>query len=227
MKRDRFARWLSVFAIGFVFLIMPAEVFGHCDGMDGPVVKAAQQALAKSDVNLVLIWVSANDETEIRKVFAKTLAVRKLNAEARELADRCHLGKEETFLFPALIHRGVPSHGCPIGGLTMEHHKGRRMVGELANANRGSAAGEPPAREDLVKSLRALVAFYPNHIWKEDYLLFPLADKVLTPQDQQELMDEFETVERELGLDVHDEFDKVATELEQKVSGIVSKLGKS
>jgi len=140
----------------------------------------------------------------------------------RTFADRCHHGKEESFLFPALIRRGVPSQGCPIGGLTMEHQKGRVMVGELADAIRGYAAGEPPARENLVKSLRALVAFYPNHIWKEDYLLFPLAGKVLTPEDQQELMDKFETVERELGLDVHEGFDKEAAELERKVSGIVS-----
>ena len=143
----------------------------------------------------------------------------------RTFADRCHHGKEEAFLFPALIHRGVPSHGCPIGGLTMEHQKGRVMVAELADAIRGYAAGEPPARENLVKSLRALVALYPSHIWKEDYLLFPLAGKVLTPEDQQELMDKFETVERELGLDVNGGCDKVARELERKVSGIVSKPG--
>src|ERR1035437_5467385 len=143
----------------------------------------------------------------------------------RTFADRCHHGKEENFLFPALIRRGVPSHGCPIGGLTMEHQKGRVMVGELADAIRGYAAGESPARENLIKSLRALVAFYPSHIWKEDYLLFPLAGKVLTPQDQQELMDKFETVERELGIEGHEGFDKVATELERKVSGIVSEPG--
>ncbi len=140
----------------------------------------------------------------------------------RTFADRLHHGKEESFLFPALIRRGVPSQGCPIGGLTMEHQKGRVMVGELADAIRGYAAGEPPARENLVKSLRVLVAFYPSHIWKEDYLLFPLAGKVLTPEDQQQLMEKFETVERELGLDVHEGFDKLATELERKVSGIVS-----
>ena len=140
----------------------------------------------------------------------------------RTFADRLHHGKEESFLFPALIRRGVPAQGCPIGGLTMEHQKGRVMVGELADAIRGYAAGEPPARENLIKSLRALVAFYPSHIWKEDYLLFPLAGKVLTPEDQQELMDKFETVERELGLDVHEGFDKEAAELERKVSGIVS-----
>jgi hemerythrin-like domain-containing protein len=144
----------------------------------------------------------------------------------RTFADRCHHGKEETFLFPALIRRGVPSHGCPIGGLTAEHQKGRVMVGEFADAIRGYAAGEPPARDNLVlKSLRALVALYPSHIWKEDYLLFPLAGKVLTPEDQQELMDKFETVDRELGLDVREGFDKVATELERKVSGIDSKPG--
>jgi hemerythrin-like domain-containing protein len=142
----------------------------------------------------------------------------------RTFADRCHHGKEENFLFPALIRRGVPSHGCPIGGLTMEHQKGRVMVGELADAIRGYAAGEPPARENLIKRLRALVAFYPSHIWKEDYLLFPLAGKVLTPEDQQELRDKFETVERELGVDVLEGFDKVVAELERKVSGIDSSL---
>jgi len=142
----------------------------------------------------------------------------------RTFADRRHHGKEESFLFPALIHRGVPSHGCPIGGLTMEHQKGRVMVGELADAIRGYAAGEPPSRENLIRSLRALVAFYPNHIWKEDYLLFPLAGKVLTLEDQQDLMHKFDTVDRDLGLDVHEGFDKVEAELERTVSGIDAPL---
>ena len=133
-------------------------------------------------------------------------------------ADRCHHGKEETFLFPALIHRGVPSHGCPIGGLTMEHQKGRVIVGELADAIRGYAAGEPPARDNLVNGLRALVVLYPSHIWKEDYLLFPLAGKVLTPEDQQDLLDKFDQAERELGTDVRELAEKVVAEVERNVS---------
>jgi hemerythrin-like domain-containing protein len=142
----------------------------------------------------------------------------------RSCADSCHHCNEETFLFPALIRRGVPSHGCPIGGLTVEHQKGRVMVGELANAIRGYAVAEPPARENLAKNLRALVAFYLSHIWKEDYLLFPLAGKILTPEDQQELMDKFETVEDELWLEIHERFTKLAADLERRVSGIDSKL---
>ena len=109
MTGTRFSRSLSVLAIGFVFLLMPATVFGHCDGIDGPVVKAAQQALAKGDVNPILIWVQANDEAEISRVFAKTLAVRKLNAEARELAD--------LYFFETLVRIHRTGEGAPYTGL--------------------------------------------------------------------------------------------------------------
>jgi hypothetical protein len=89
--------------------MMPAEVLAHCDGMDGPVVKAAQRALAKGNVNLALICVQANDEPEIRKVFAKTMAVRKLNAEARELAD--------LYFFETLVRIHRAGEGAPYTGL--------------------------------------------------------------------------------------------------------------
>ena len=61
---------------------------GHCDGLDGPVVTLARNALETGNVNLVLPWVRAEDEDEIRHAFDHALAVRKLGPEARELADR-------------------------------------------------------------------------------------------------------------------------------------------
>lgn len=59
----------------------------HCDTLDGPVVAAARKALDAGSVNLVLVWVQKKDEAEIRKHFDKTVAVRKVNAQAKELAD--------------------------------------------------------------------------------------------------------------------------------------------
>ena len=109
MTKDRFAKSLSALVLGSVLLMAPTKVFGHCDGMDGPVVQAAQRALAKGDVNLVLIWVQANDEAEIRKMFAKTLAVRKLNPEARELAD--------LYFFETLVRIHRAGEGAPYTGL--------------------------------------------------------------------------------------------------------------
>jgi hypothetical protein len=59
----------------------------HCDTLDGPVVSDAKAALTKGDVTPVLKWVKAADEKEIREAFAKTLKVRALGDDARDVAD--------------------------------------------------------------------------------------------------------------------------------------------
>jgi hypothetical protein len=69
-------------------LLSPYKVLAHCDGLDGPVVLAAQNALETGNVNLVLIWVQKQDEAEIKDAFQQILAVRTLSPAARELADR-------------------------------------------------------------------------------------------------------------------------------------------
>jgi hypothetical protein len=77
--------------------------------MDGPVVTAAKKALEMGNVNLVLIWVQKKDEGEIRKAFQKTLAVRKLNPEAKELADM--------YFFETLVRVHRSGEGAPYTGL--------------------------------------------------------------------------------------------------------------
>jgi len=136
----------------------------------------------------------------------------------RTFADKCHHGKEETHLFPALEKKGVPMRGCPLGALIAEHQKGRVLVSELAEATE-AYRGNPLAKESLVKSLRGLTELYPNHIWKEEYLAFPMADKILSPAEQRDLSEKFEIVEKEIGLDVHQRFERFAKELEEKTSG--------
>lgn len=81
----------------------------HCDSLDGPVVKAAQTALTEGNVNLILIWVQKADEAEIKHSFERTLAVRKLNAEARELAD--------LYFFETLVRIHRAGEGAPYTGL--------------------------------------------------------------------------------------------------------------
>jgi hypothetical protein len=109
MKSDCSLRSLSALAIGLAFLVIPGRAFGHCDGTDGPVVQAGRRALAEGDVNLVLMWVQADAEAEIKKVFGKTLAVRKLSAEARDLAD--------LYLFETLVRLHRAGEGAPYNGL--------------------------------------------------------------------------------------------------------------
>lgn len=68
-------------------VISPPISFAHCDTLDGPVVTAARVALDKGDVTPVLKWVQKQDEHEIKKAFQKTLGVRKLSPQAKDLAD--------------------------------------------------------------------------------------------------------------------------------------------
>lgn len=97
--------FLSVSAL----LLAPSGVLAHCDGMDGPVVKAATEALETGNVNLVLIWVQKQDEAAIREAFQKTLTVRKLNSESMELADM--------YFFETLVRIHRAGEGAPYTGL--------------------------------------------------------------------------------------------------------------
>jgi len=105
-----FRRWLILSAIGITLvLLVPRRVIAHCDGLDGPVVKAAQKALETGNVNLILIWVQKKDEGEIRNIFKKTLAVRNLTPQAKELADM--------YLFETLVRVHRAGEGEPYTGL--------------------------------------------------------------------------------------------------------------
>ena len=90
-------------------LLLPTTSLAHCDGLDGPVVTAARKALETGNVKLVLIWVQKTDEPEIRAAFQKTLAVRKLNSQVKELAD--------TYFFETLVRVHRAGEGAPYTGL--------------------------------------------------------------------------------------------------------------
>jgi hypothetical protein len=97
---------LALVTVGF-FASKTASA--HCDGLDGPVVKAAQQALQSGDLNPVLIWVQPKDEDEIKKVFDETLAIRKLNPQAQKFADR--------YFFETLVRIHRAGENAPYTGL--------------------------------------------------------------------------------------------------------------
>ncbi len=133
----------------------------------------------------------------------------------RLYADKCHHGKEEDLLFPLLAERGVPMRGCPVEALMHEHVMGRALVQGLANAAEAWQTRDLSAREDLIRNLRGIAALYPNHIWKEDYLLFPMSNKVLSEEDQQQLALKFAGVEEAVGREVHHRLEQLGEQLAQ------------
>lgn len=140
--------------------------------------------------------------------------LRDISAFLRQFSEECHHVKEEKCLFPLLEERGVPASGCPIAVLHHEHEKGHALLAQLNDAIQvfvASGAG----RETLVTTLRALVSLYVDHIWKENYLLLPMADKVLSEHDHAELCEQFDAVEAELGAGKHQQLELLSARLEQ------------
>ncbi len=108
MDRKSLMKLGMILALG-IGLMLPGQAEAHCDALDGPLITEARAALEKGDVTPLLKWVTEDDEKAIRESFAETQAVRKLNSEAQELADR--------YFFETLVRKHRAGEGAPYTGL--------------------------------------------------------------------------------------------------------------
>ena len=109
-------------------------------------------------------------------------------------ADRSHHGKEEDLLFPLLERKGVPRIGGPVGCMLVEHDEGRQFVKAMVASAPGCASGEASARKTWVEAARGYANLLCNHIWKENEILFLMAEKLLSEEEQAQLAAEFRKV---------------------------------
>ncbi len=125
----------------------------------------------------------------------------------RVFADKCHHGKEEGLLFPAMEEAGIPRTGGPIGVMLVEHDMGRRFVKGMSEAISAYKTGNIKASSEIIKNARGYAELLTQHINKEDNILYPLADMRLSAEKQKKLLEEFEKVEQEIiGAGKHEEF---------------------
>jgi len=130
--------------------------------------------------------------------------------------DKCHHGKEEELLFPALEAAGIPKDG-PIGVMLHEHQVGREYVKAMDEAFAKYQPGNRPSSQGIIRNARDYISLLTNHIEKENNVLFVMADSCLSEKMQDELFEGFEKIEEELiGIGKHEEFHGML----EKLSGI-------
>ncbi|HUE69820.1 MAG TPA: hemerythrin domain-containing protein [Pirellulaceae bacterium] len=109
----------------------------------------------------------------------------------RQFADGCHHYKEEEALFPLLVSRGLPKEGGPVGVMLYEHEHGRRLVAEME-----AALDERPQNNGRFADAAAQYAsLLRQHIWKENNVLFQMAEQLLSPADDVKLVDQYKQAE--------------------------------
>lgn len=134
----------------------------------------------------------------------------------RNFADKCHHGKEEKHLFPRLEQRGIPREGGPIGVMLYEHEEGRGFVRRMAELLEKPLSDEG-VRMQTADAMLGYVELLRSHIDKENNILFPMGDGVLSETDQAELAEAFEKLEREeIGEGVHEKYHELAHKLAEE-----------
>jgi hypothetical protein len=131
----------------------------HCDALDGPVVKAARRALEAGDVSLVLPYVHADGENEVKLAFERALPFVRDSGAPKELA--------ELHFFETVVRVHRAGEGAPYTGLKPA---GLDVGVVIPAAERAIADGLPDelsallcnaAREEVERRLHDVVELQP------------------------------------------------------------------
>ena len=95
----------------------------------------------------------------------------------------CHHGKEEDSLFPALEKGGMPREGGPIARMLFEHQITRQLAEKMElSAKEYAQTGKT---EQLVADIQAYTDHVSQHLTKENFRLFVMADMMLKAKADQ------------------------------------------
>ena len=124
-------------------------------------------------------------------------------------ADSCHHAKEEGVLFIEMEKAGLTKDGGPIVVMLEEHTAGREFVKNMTEASQG----ENIDKDLFIINARGYINLLKQHIEKEDNILYPMADKLLTGKDK-EIVFAFEKIETEkVGPGKHEEYHQLLEKL--------------
>lgn len=102
----------TIFSLVFGLLLMLVAILpatAHCDSHDGPVIKDAIHALETNNVNLVLKWITDEQESKIIPLFNKTYNLKNGDKEVYALVEK--------HFFETLVRLHRETEGAPYTGL--------------------------------------------------------------------------------------------------------------
>jgi hemerythrin-like domain-containing protein len=105
--------------------------------------------------------------------------------------DQCHHGKEEEVLFPLLEKRGLPCADGPLGVMLMEHDRARVLIHEM-NAETANRSSSPESLKRWTRAAWNYSDLMYEHFHKEEEILFKMADRILSSEQQASMVKEFD-----------------------------------
>jgi hemerythrin-like domain-containing protein len=109
-------------------------------------------------------------------------------------ADKCHHAKEEDILFVAMTARDMPRDTGPVAVMLAEHDEGRRFTAGFRSAAEQLKGGDAGAGADVVRNVFDYVNLLREHIMKEDNVLYPMAEQIVSVDEMVKVSDDFQRV---------------------------------
>lgn len=134
----------------------------------------------------------------------------------RGFSDECHHGKEEKLLFPLIAGKNEALSNMPIRILRSEHDAGRTLIEELEEAVNGIEAGDAEAATRAARAIALYTRMLRKHIEKEENIVFPLAQMLISQEEADRLAEQFDEVEEEMGPNAHETFEAILESLEAR-----------
>ena len=132
-----------------------------------------------------------------------------------EFGDKIHNIKEETFLFPLMIERGIPQDG-PIRVMLMEHEAERELLQLMSNNVKNLKQVSAEEKSDFKNKGLDYLKIRAEHIWKENDVLYNMGRQVLNDTDKANLVKEFVQInEQHYGTDAQGKFTQMLEEVEK------------
>ncbi|MBI2053788.1 MAG: hemerythrin domain-containing protein [Candidatus Staskawiczbacteria bacterium] len=109
----------------------------------------------------------------------------------RNYADKFHHVKEEDILFKELSKDTVEMHCNPMDQMLYEHDLGRGFVSLMEEGMKENN------KEKVLENAYNYVQLLQGHIFKEDNILYPMADEALSEASQKSILELFSKAEKE------------------------------
>lgn len=119
----------------------------------------------------------------------------------KNFADACHHAKEEDILFPHLVKKGLPKDEGPVGVMLIEHTQGRELIRKFQFYIDEVYAGKKEEYKNMEATASSYTELLRQHIFKEDNILFPLADKMFSKEEAKTLLKLFNEAEEKFNKD--------------------------
>jgi DUF438 domain-containing protein len=130
-----------------------------------------------------------------------------------EYVDGCHNKKEENHLFPLLEERGIPSQDGPLGVMLQEHTQSKELLARLKPLADTYVAGDSSVLDELRRTYGEYIALLKQHFWKENDILYPMAEHALTQSDAAVVVEGIVATEDALSPDTRSRYYELADDL--------------